>query len=133
MTKATGDAIWSYALDQDAETWSGECASREAAIAEATSELGPAVHFYVRSGYRPSATMFVPDADDIMETAAQSAYDNVGEPTEDWPAPPKEALAELDAFLIAWAVKHLEPVSFWLLDGKPERIDPATPSDKASA
>jgi hypothetical protein len=46
------------------------------------------------------------DADDILESAGERAYDEGGEWADDWPDVTPEARTELDDFLTAWFRKH---------------------------
>ena len=65
---------------------------------------------------------FMPSAKDIIEQAANRAADNAGECAEDWPDASDAALAELDAYLKAWARRYV-PCDFWTGIGQPERVE----------
>jgi hypothetical protein len=120
--KAEPAQCWGYSDDRDTERWIGAEGSREDVIAEGR-ETYPGQPFWICSGTECSAEQFMPDADDILETAAQRACDEIGDAAEDWPpSVPKEALAELTGFIRAWAAKHL-PCRFWTADGDKERIE----------
>lgn len=71
------------------------------------------------------------DADDILENLACRADDNCGELAEDYPEVSKEAKAELQDVLEAWARKYCTP-TFWLIENDREYIitaEDVKPSD----
>jgi hypothetical protein len=122
----SGDIIWCYAEEEDSERWRGYCASREEAIKEGAAEIGfdGGSTFYVAPFARARAAKYIPSANDILEMASERAYDDGGEdPLE----ASKEAESELDAFLVAWAEKHVDPLNFYSPTGKPERVTIPTP------
>lgn len=125
--------LWGYADSRKTERWTGSEVSREAAIAEGR-KLYPGQDFWICSGTKCEPARFMPDADWIVEDASNRAAEEVGEVAEDWPpSAPKEAMAELDAFLEAWAEKHM-PCEFWLADGEAELIElPRTPTSMMTA
>ena len=118
--------IWCYS--NDPERYEAQCATREAAIAEATTEYDGAP-FYVQKFRRPDVTEYAPDADDIIEMMRDRACDDAGEAAEEFPDVGDDATAELDAMLCAWARKRCV-VTFWTSDGcgAEERIDPNAPA-----
>jgi hypothetical protein len=121
--------VWGYGDGDYAETWHGMEGSRDEAIAEGANYYGEGVAFWIVRGRLCHPAEFLPDADDMLETAAERACDNVGDAAEDWPpTPSKDALAELNMFIVAWAEKHC-PCRFWMQEGTPEHIEPkaATP------
>jgi hypothetical protein len=120
-----GDECWGYSGSRDAEWWTGSLATREEAIAEALAELEEDV-VWIYKGWKPAAAHFFPDADDLCETAAERASDEVGDPAEEYPEVSDEAKTELNALLEAWAEKHIATPRFWIGDGgEPERIERA--------
>ncbi|MYM81138.1 hypothetical protein GTP44_04085 [Duganella sp. FT50W] len=52
------------------------------------------------------------DAEDIIETMGERAYDIAGEYGEDYPNVSDEALQELSDFLVAWVSKHAAPTFY---------------------
>lgn len=112
---------WGWSNCEDPEMWSGS-GTREGAIAEGRA-FSNGAPFWIASGTWQKPTQFFPDADEILEIAANRAAEEIGDPAEDWPPePPKQAKAELDAFLQEWATKHA-PCRFWMADGTKEEID----------
>lgn len=69
-------------------------------------EIGDTV--YVGRGETPDPGEWV-SADDVIEQLACRAYDECREYAEDYPDVSKEAKAELDGLLAAWAHKHCAP------------------------
>ncbi len=61
------------------------------------------------------------DADDIIEQLACRGDDNCGELADDYPEVSKEAKAELQDVLEAWARKYCTP-SFWMIEDDREYI-----------
>lgn len=61
------------------------------------------------------------DADTMLETAEERAYEELGECAEDAFSVTKEAAEELDAALKSWAAKHL-PAGYWKCVGKSRRL-----------
>jgi hypothetical protein len=121
---------WGYSDSDYAERWNGAGATREDAIAEGR-EAYPGKGFWIAEGTTPEPGFFFPDADDLIETAGERAADEIGEASEDWPPNvPKDALAELSVFIVAWANKHC-PCEFWMQDGRKEFIE-ALPSEGAT-
>jgi hypothetical protein len=116
--------IWCYSNDPHPERYEAQCATREAAIAEATTEYDGAP-FYLQKFRRPSAAEYAPDADDIIEMMRNRAWDDADDAVEEFPDVGEDATAELEAMLCAWAREHCV-VTFWTSDGcgAKERIDP---------
>jgi hypothetical protein len=114
--------VWGYTSQSvPAERWDGMCDSREQAILEGRAEYG-GERFWITSGTQPDAEMFLPSVDSIIEQMGENAFGEAGECSEDFPCVSKEAEAELEALLAAWARKHCE-VNFWIEDGsEPEEI-----------
>ena len=61
------------------------------------------------------------DADTMLETAEERAYEELGECAKDAFRVTKEAAEELGATLKTWAAKHL-PAGYWRCVGKSQRI-----------
>lgn len=117
-----GESTWCYAEEEDSESWRGHCESREAAIAEAPGELEiydeEGGVFYVAEFTKPRASKYMPKASYIVEMADERCErsDECDSLEASF-----EAEAELDAFLAAWADKHVH-VTFYDPTGRPERI-----------
>jgi len=126
---APGTEVWGYSQERETEGWSGECATREEAIAEGRAEYDGDV-FYVIRGTRPKASRFLPAflCEDIAERMGEAAGEEVGDIVDDWPCTTKEADAALVRLLAAWADEHI-PVPFWVADGTPELV-PAEPEQQ---
>lgn len=119
--------VWGYSESLDAERWCGRCATREEAIEEARKEYGRDAVFYVILGRADPPSAFMPSVDYILEAVAESAYDEAGEAADDFPDVSDEDRESLKNLLASWANEHLT-VSFWVCDGKPERIEPEKPT-----
>lgn len=61
------------------------------------------------------------DADTMLETAEERAYEELGECAEDAFSVTQESAIELDAALKAWSEKHL-PKGYWKCVGKSQRL-----------
>lgn len=116
------ESVWGYSSSPDAEQWSGECETREEAIAEGRAEY-EGEEFWIVEGKRLDPARFMPDPDRILDEAGERAFDEVGDIAEDFPETTKEARDELAALLVTWARKHIS-CEFWQAVGKPERIKP---------
>lgn len=123
MSKTT-EGEWAYS--QNEEAYHFDAATKEEAIRLGTSDFD-GEPFWVCSFRRPKASEFVPDADSIIDTMMEHAYDEVGDFADDFPGVSKEAEAELEALLQSWADKHCS-VSFWIMDAGAELITPEPPS-----
>lgn len=78
-------------------------------LLDCNDEIEAGAVVYVGTPVRNAPSMFVDDADNIIERMNERAYDEHGECAEDFPDDvTKEAKDELTAFLIAWADKHCE-------------------------
>lgn len=71
------------------------------------------------------------DAGELLEDAANRAYDDLGECAEDAIDAPQEAVDELDAALKAWAARHLTG-RYWRCVGK-SRVLLVTAEDVAAS
>lgn len=112
---------WGWST-MDGERYTG-APTREQAIADAREELGAGATFLVGPAVHPMPERFFPGASEIVDGAGEASYDEVDEAAEGWPKPvAKEALAELDAAITAWARRYC-PVDFWMVE-KPEVITP---------
>jgi hypothetical protein len=129
-TLPPGPPVWGYAIDEHPDTWSGECASREEAIAEGTRGLQaqraacgdePLTEFWIMSGSHPDPAMSMPDVERILDDMNAYALDNWGDVAEDFPAVSDEAQTELAGLFKTWARKHASP-HCWIAQGPAERI-----------
>jgi len=120
--------IWCWAKRHDEEEWQGSAASRDDAIAGGSSELvfeDNETSFYVAEFCRPKASTFFQSAENIVQTADENSMDHGAPENCDSLEASLEAEAELDAFLTAWADKHVH-VSFFLPFGTAERVERTT-------
>lgn len=118
---------WGHADCEDAERWDGAFATREEAIEDGIDTYN-GESFWIVVGTYPDPASFVPSAERIIDEMVDNACSNVGEVADDYSGS-NEAEETLDAFLEAWARKHM-PCEFYLADGAKERIDPS-PSSRA--
>ena len=88
---------------------------------------GDVVH--VGIGVTPDPAEWV-DADDVIEQLSCRASDGCGEISDDYPDVTKEAKAELQDVLEAWARKHCTP-TFYMIEDAREYI--VTAEDVAAA
>lgn len=113
---------WAYSSDE--EHYTGECDSREAAIAQAIAEeiVEPGEQFWVGECDPPTVWIDL-DADDCIERMVSAVSDDgpdgYGEDWPDIPAKGSPERAELDAILttfnnavLAWIEKHRKPTWF---------------------
>jgi hypothetical protein len=116
---------WFYASDPRFEDGGdgGPFMTREEAVHEGliACDRQP---FYVATGTRVDAADLMPPAEHIIVTLGESFADEFGDFAEDMVDVSREAEAELDELLKAWALKHVH-VRWHVVDGTPERIDPA--------
>ena len=121
---------WVYSLDKYGEEYHGHCETREAAIAEARTELGVDARvegFYVGRCVQVTKSQFMPSAEYILELMQESATDECGDGAEDFPDVSIEAGEELDALLKAWCEKHISRHSLpWTFVDAPEHIVPSS-------
>jgi len=111
--------LWGWTEDPNTR-YHGEHSTKEGAIEEARVECGGRV-FYVAEGHCPDPSSYVPDADFLIEMMNESACGECGDAAEDWPDVSNEAEQELTELLVDWARRHC-PISFYLVEGAPERI-----------
>lgn len=124
---------WGHALEAKPEKWEGAYKTRDEAI-----DAGRAFHkgsqFYIQRGALAWGPEYMPDAEAIETMLWDAAYTDVDEAAEGFPDITPEAKAELDAFLTAWAEKHVK-AKFWLADDSPPilytavgqlKLDPST-------
>lgn len=113
-----------WASSDDCENWS--CDSLGELIDEMGSdeivEAGRVV--FVGEVQRLDKMRFLPDADSIIETIGEYAYDNGGgEYSEDYPSIDKAGKDSLNHALRQWAAAHLPEPTFYLIDNvKPYTI-----------
>lgn len=108
---------WGYASTQDGP-YHGDCDTREEAVEEGIAEADAYDPVWVASGHEKPGHAFMPDADYITEWMTDHAFDNGACPEYfDGFRFTKEALAELDAALRAWAEKHVPWAGFWETSG----------------
>lgn len=96
-------------------------------------KVGAVIHFGEVYRYDPAKWC---DADDVIEMLSDRAYEQGHEWAEDYPTPPKEAIAELDAFLSAWIRKHCKPNFYGIKNDKEyivTELDVADYSNEESA
>ncbi|MBY4726642.1 MULTISPECIES: hypothetical protein [Burkholderia] len=60
----------------------------------------------------PVPIKYLCDADDVIGTMGDRAYDQVGEYADGYPDVTPEARAELDALLAGWIEKHAKPTFY---------------------
>lgn len=119
-----------WTISNDGERFQERYKSKEAAIAEGREAFEDG--FYVANVLSYSADWFSPDGDDIVETLAERAVDNVGgEFVEDWPRATIDQVADLTARITKavneWAEEHdLQPTFFAV--GNIEHVPPVTAS-----
>ncbi|WP_064748680.1 hypothetical protein [Lysobacter antibioticus] len=82
---------------------------------ESDGRLAVGQVIYYGETEQQAASSFVPTADQIIDCAADNAYDHAGEHSEGFGNDvTPEAKAELNAFLSEWANKNMR-VHFWLV------------------
>jgi hypothetical protein len=126
-----GKRLWCYCgPDNSPEDFSGSCATREEAIAEATNEFG-GEPFDISEAESPDPDLYTPDVNDIIEGMRERALDNEApECAEEWPDVSDEGKQKLEDLLAAWARKHCKPI-WYICIGTAEHIVPEKkePSD----
>jgi hypothetical protein len=104
----TGDVTWSAAPRE---------AFRHDTLAELIQHGHPAVPagsiVYVADKEHACASMFMPDVNDVIEHIADRAYEDGSEWADGYPEISEDAKSELDAFLDAWADKHMPAPTWW--------------------
>jgi hypothetical protein len=119
---------WGYSTDEKTESWEGSYLTREAAIDAAFADYPERDTMWIQEGRIPQGVEVAPDADDILETMGQTAYENWGEASaEDWPNAPDEAKEELTAFIVEWVQKHVDSPTGWTSEGEPEEVTRTAP------
>lgn len=121
----TADQRWS----RDGESYNYDSLGELLDCNDDTQE-GDVVH--VGTAVVPDPAQWV-DADDIIENLSCRADDTCGEFAEDYPEVSKEAKAELQDVLEAWARKHCTP-TFYTIEDDSEYIvtaDDVNPSHSA--
>lgn len=114
--------VWGYSDSHDPDMWSEPYPTKEEAVAAAVAQFTDGQEIYVIDGSLCLPTQFMPDADEIREITADRAADELGcDAACDYPDVTHEALEELDAFLTAWAAKHIRQ-GVWLADGCPQLV-----------
>jgi len=113
--------IWCHADCEDAERLSGDCSSRDDAIADGRAEHEGG--FWIFKCEVPDPASFLPSIDWLFEQMGENAYDECGEIAEGWPEPSMEAKKDLEGLLAYWARKYTKP-TFWVASGNPEYIEP---------
>lgn len=83
-------------------------------LLDSHDDLKPGDTVYVGTPIRPDPTTFI-EADDVIATLSDRAYDECGEYAEDFPDVTIEAKAELDALLDEWVHKHCH-VTFYSVE-----------------
>lgn len=114
--------VWCYSDTENPDFWPNQADTREAAIEEGRAQYGGDATFWIASGYlqHPSAVFL--DAAGILENAQDRAAEECEDGGEFVAVKPggKEAL---DAFLDEWIARYVD-VSYWIVDGEHERIEP---------
>lgn len=106
MTDTTGE-YWSHDGERFSYDTLGELLD--------CNELQVGDTVYTGDGVRPDPAEWVDD-DDVIEQLSCRAYDECGEIAEDYPEVSKEAKAELEALLGAWARKYCTPTWYMIKD-----------------
>jgi len=84
-------------------------------------DLKPGDTVWLADAVRPELSRFI-DADDVMTTMGERAYDIAGEHAEGYPDVTKDAERELEALLAGWISKHCAP-TFWTVENvRPYRL-----------
>lgn len=86
--------------------------------------------FYYEMDCKPATTSRYLSADRILENAQEQILDDIGDAADDAFLASKEAEAELDGLLDAWATKHLRVRDYWECVGK-SRVLKVTAEDIA--
>lgn len=115
------DIRWGYARSRDAESWRGCCLTKQEAILEGLANFANDEPFWVHSGHLVPLDAVMPDADDLLETMGERAYDEAGEVAEEYPDVTNEAKVELDGLIRGWCEKYARP-NFWVADGEAEFV-----------
>ena len=108
--------VQSEALDEaPIQCWSADQedfnATELGSVLTAHEELKPGDTVWVGEAVKPEPAQLI-DADDIMTTMGERAYDIAGDHADDYPDVSKDAEQELNTLLAAWIGKHASP-SFW--------------------
>ncbi len=85
---------------------------------------------YYEMDWRPAPTSRYLSADRILENAQEQILDDIGDSADDAFLVSKDAEAELDGLLDAWATKHLRVRNYWEFVGK-SRVLKVTAEDVA--
>lgn len=64
----------------------------------------------------PVPIKYLCDADDVLDTIGERAYDQVGEYADGYPDVTPEAKAELEALLAGWIEKHAKPTFYSVIN-----------------
>ncbi|MBX8557061.1 hypothetical protein K5D43_21530 [Pseudomonas cichorii] len=120
---------YTYALKKESEHWSND----DLAAFVSDNELIAGSVIVRGLANKPSASSFLPDADDVVQHMFERAHDDHSEYCDSFPDVTPEAEAELQSLLEplkAWAEKHCE-VRFYTV----EKIAPytVTAADVAAA
>lgn len=108
-----------YCWTVDGENFSGRHATRVDAIQEAKDSTDEWRHDQIETGtvVPRSAIEFFPSANDMVEHAAEHAYNECGDNAADWPEVSDEAEADLDlvlsGFLQSWIMRHRLTPTFY--------------------
>lgn len=117
------EQVWGYSpyKNGDESGWSGECATREDAIADGRREFdGERDRFWIVRGEWQPHHIFMADADKILDDANWRAVELVGDLGEKMHQVDEDAIQELDELLQSWAAKRL--IRYWKPNGEPEEI-----------
>lgn len=102
---------WCYS-EHEEEFWTGDCETREDAIAEGRAEF-EGKRFFTGLAIAPDAASYAPSIERVHEEMHESAYEDCGSDTIDgWPRKDAQADAELSGLLATWARKHHTPTWF---------------------
>jgi hypothetical protein len=121
----------SYCLSSNEETFSGDYASREEAIAFAADELGvePGGLFWVGRSVPYVVEVRKHTADRLVEQLAEDAYDEVGDVAEDWlrrvtDGQLTDLASRLDSVVEAWLEDYGHEPGFWRVEDVTEHRAP---------
>lgn len=73
----------------------------------------------------PVPIKYLCDADDVIDTMGDRAYDQVGEYADGYPDVTPEAKAELEALLAGWIEKHAKPTFYSVINVREHKITAA--------
>jgi hypothetical protein len=123
--EAPQEMCWGHAEHRESERSSEPFATRKEAIEDGRKTYGADASFVIRPGYKPIASMYVPDINWILDEMGELAGDEAGEVAEDFPKVDEAGRDALEVLLEAWADTFV-PVDFWISEVGVEQITPET-------